>query len=146
MSQEIIDLTQKLLDSIAGGDWETYSQLCDSSLTCFEPEAKGHLVSGMDFHKFYFDNRSVDAPAQTTTISQPHVRMIGDSVAVISYVRLSQKMNQMGPTTDQFEETRVWEKQDGNWQHVHFHRSAPTRGRDMMRKMMMKRWGKGRKC
>lgn len=27
----------------------------DPSLTCFEPEALGNLVTGMDFHKFYFD-------------------------------------------------------------------------------------------
>jgi hypothetical protein len=25
------------------------------------------------------------------------------------------------------EETRVWQRQNGRWKHVHFHRSAPTR-------------------
>ncbi len=28
----------------------------DPQLTCFEPEAFGNLIEGMDFHKFYFDN------------------------------------------------------------------------------------------
>ena len=31
-------------------------KLTDPHLTCFEPEAKGNLVEGLDFHKFYFDN------------------------------------------------------------------------------------------
>lgn len=35
-----------------------FSRLTDPSLTCFEPEAKGSLVEGMEFHKFYFDNGS----------------------------------------------------------------------------------------
>ena len=26
-------------------------------MTAFEPEAIGNLVEGLDFHKFYFDNR-----------------------------------------------------------------------------------------
>ncbi len=56
LSKEIIRLTQKLLDAIAQGDYSTYSQLCDSSLTAFEPEAPGVLVEGLSFHKFYFDH------------------------------------------------------------------------------------------
>ena len=32
------------------------SKLADPQLTCFEPEAHGNLIEGMDFHKFYFDN------------------------------------------------------------------------------------------
>ena len=31
----------------------------DPQLTCFEPEAYGNLIEGMDFHKFYFDNGKV---------------------------------------------------------------------------------------
>lgn len=32
-------------------------RICDPGLTSFEPEALGNLVEGMDFHKFYFENR-----------------------------------------------------------------------------------------
>ena len=32
------------------------SKYVDPQLTCFEPEARGNLIEGMDFHKFYFDN------------------------------------------------------------------------------------------
>ena len=33
-----------------------YSKFVDPQLTCFEPEACGYLIEGIDFHKFYFDN------------------------------------------------------------------------------------------
>lgn len=35
----------------------TFSKICDPGLTSFEPEALGNLVEGMDFHRFYFENR-----------------------------------------------------------------------------------------
>ena len=121
--QEIIQLTHALLESIASGDWDSYAKLCDHSLSCFEPEARGHLVHGMEFHKFYFDNLS-HRLAVNTTIAAPHVRFPGENVAIISYIRLTQRMGTDGtPGTTRAEETRVWEKQDDRWQHVHFHRS-----------------------
>lgn len=120
---ELIDLTHRLLDAIASGDWSTYTELCDPTLSCFEPEARGHLVEGMPFHKFYFDLGG-NNPGQTT-IASPHVRMLGADVAVVSYVRLVQRSEDGGaPGTSRFEETRVWQRQDGQWRHVHFHRSA----------------------
>ncbi len=122
--QEIIDLTQQLLDSIAEGDWDTYEKLCASDLSCFEPEAKNHQVFGMDFHKFYFDQLSHRLAIQTT-ISDPFVRMLSSNAAIISYVRLQQRMTSDGsPVTLRSEETRVWEKQQDQWKHVHLHRSS----------------------
>jgi calcium/calmodulin-dependent protein kinase (CaM kinase) II len=55
VSKELLELTQKLLESIADGDYDTYQTICHTSLTAFEPEAKGHLVEGLAFHKYYFD-------------------------------------------------------------------------------------------
>lgn len=126
---QILELTQRLVDSISEGDWETYVQLCDPSLSAFEPEARGHLVEGMDFHRFYFDleqTGSNDSPVNTT-LASPHVRIVGDNVAVVCYTRLIQSVEhheKRTPQTSKFEETRVWERQDGTWRHVHFHRSA----------------------
>jgi hypothetical protein len=52
--------------------------------------------------------------------------MLGDGAAVVTYVRLTQFLNDAGvPCTSSFEETRVWLRhEDGRWRHVHFHRSV----------------------
>ncbi|MDA1054636.1 MAG: nuclear transport factor 2 family protein [Planctomycetota bacterium] len=120
----LLDLSQQLLDSIATADWDTYERLCDPTLSAFEPEARGQLVEGMDFHRFYFELGSGDKPKQST-IASPHVRLLGDNVAVVSYVRLVQYVDVAGnPQTSHCDETRVWERQDDAWRHVHFHRSV----------------------
>ena len=121
-SEELLALTRRLLNSIMKGDWDTYAELCDASLTAFEPEATGQLVVGLSFHKYYFDLGPSKLPRQATMCS-PHVRIMGDA-AVVSYVRLIQKLDAAGnPTTSAVEETRIWHRTDGKWKHVHFHRS-----------------------
>jgi ketosteroid isomerase-like protein len=120
--QELLALNQRLLDSIAAADWKTYQDLCDPSLTCFEPEAQGQLVEGLAFHEFYFKLGAVKGE-HCTTMTAPHVRVIGDA-AIVSYVRLNQRQQADGtPVTRAVEETRVWQKSGGQWKHVHFHRS-----------------------
>ena len=124
--QELLDLNQQLLDAIVSGDWPKYQELCDPSLTCFEPEAMGQLAQGLGFHHFYFKLGGVQGH-HCTTMASPHVRFMGD-VAVLSYVRLNQRVAADGsPVTRPVEETRVWQRQNGRWKHVHFHRSVPTK-------------------
>ena len=124
-TNQLLALNQKLLVSIVSGDWQTYEKLCDPSITCFEPEARGQLAVGMPFHKYYFElPGSPQKPAKNVTMSQPHVRMMGDA-AVLCYVRLTQSLDATGaPQTSRVEETRVWQKINGDWKHVHFHRSG----------------------
>ncbi|XP_062035486.1 calcium/calmodulin-dependent protein kinase type II subunit beta isoform X10 [Lepus europaeus] len=55
--QEIIKTTEQLIEAVNNGDFEAYAKICDPGLTSFEPEALGNLVEGMDFHRFYFENR-----------------------------------------------------------------------------------------
>jgi calcium/calmodulin-dependent protein kinase (CaM kinase) II len=120
---ELLALTQRLLDAITGGDWKAYEELCDPSLTAFEPEGLGQRVEGLAFHHFYFRLGGFRGEQQTT-MSGPHVRVMGD-VAVVSYVRLNQRVDADGrPVTAGSEETRVWQRRDGKWKHVHFHRST----------------------
>ena len=124
MRHELLDLTQRLLDSIAEGDWETYVSLCDPALTCFEPETKGHLVDGMQFHRFYFENTHGKS-VRAETMVEPRVSLLGDDAALVCYVRLVQRKDADGrDTTDRFQETRVWKNTTDGWKHVHFHRSC----------------------
>jgi ketosteroid isomerase-like protein len=126
LAEELLRLNQRLLEAIAAADWDTYRELCDPSLTCFEPEATGQLVLGLEFHQFYFNLGAVRGE-QHTTMCSPHIRILGD-VAVVSYVRLNQRVQADGtPVTRAFEETRVWHREAGAWRHVHFHRSVPGR-------------------
>ncbi|XP_045686913.1 calcium/calmodulin-dependent protein kinase type II subunit delta isoform X5 [Phyllostomus hastatus] len=127
--QEIIKVTEQLIEAINNGDFEAYTKICDPGLTAFEPEALGNLVEGMDFHRFYFENAlSKSSKPVHTIILNPHVHLVGEDAACIAYVRLTQYLDGGGlPRTMQSEETRVWHRRDGKWQNVHFHRSgSPT--------------------
>ncbi|XP_013915974.1 PREDICTED: calcium/calmodulin-dependent protein kinase type II subunit gamma isoform X12 [Thamnophis sirtalis] len=124
--QEIIKITEQLIEAINNGDFEAYTKICDPGLTSFEPEALGNLVEGMDFHKFYFENLlSKNNKPIHTTILNPHVHVIGDDAACIAYIRLTQYIDGQGrPRTMQSEETRVWHRRDGKWLNVHYHCSG----------------------
>ncbi|XP_034464512.1 calcium/calmodulin-dependent protein kinase type II delta chain isoform X12 [Hippoglossus hippoglossus] len=124
--QEIIKMTEQLIEAINNGDFEAYTRICDPGLTSFEPEALGNLVEGMDFHKFYFDNLlSKNSKPVHTTILNPHVHLIGEDAACIAYIRLTQYMDGQGrPRSCQSEETRVWHRREAKWLNVHFHCSG----------------------
>ena len=121
-TEEILQLNQRLLDAIAAADWATYEELCDPGLTAFEPEARGQRVEGLNFHRFYFEPGKPEG-ARHTTMVDPRVLMLGADAAVVSCVRLVQAQTPSGPVTQRAEETRVWQRRDGRWRHVHFHRS-----------------------
>ncbi|XP_051504902.1 calcium/calmodulin-dependent protein kinase type II subunit gamma-like isoform X32 [Myxocyprinus asiaticus] len=124
--QEIIKITEQLIEAINNGDFEAYTRICDPGLTSFEPEALGNLVEGMDFHKFYFENLlSKNSKPVHTTILNPHVHLIGEDAACIAYIRLTQYIDSQGrPCSCQSEETRVWHRRDSKWLNIHFHCSG----------------------
>jgi calcium/calmodulin-dependent protein kinase (CaM kinase) II len=103
-TSDVIESNQKLLDSIARCDYETYKELCADDITAFEPESNGMMITGLSFHKYYFDlyggdsnghasraatsattqandNDSNKSTASTTKVnicmSNPHVRWLG---------------------------------------------------------------------
>ncbi|XP_072243482.1 calcium/calmodulin-dependent protein kinase (CaM kinase) II beta 1 isoform X9 [Leuresthes tenuis] len=124
--QEIIKITEQLIEAINNGDFDAYAKICDPGLTSFEPEALGNLVEGMDFHRFYFENLLAknNKPIHTTILN-PHVHLIGEDAACIAYIRLTQFVDSQGrPRSNQSEETRVWHRRDSKWQNIHFHCSG----------------------
>jgi hypothetical protein len=125
--QELICLNQALLESVVSGDWLTYASHCSLDLTCFEAETNGVLAEGLAFHQFYFDlpaaaPSGTPAPVQVS-MARPHIRWISSEAAVLSYTRLTQKMVDGAAVTASCCETRVWQRIDGTWKHVHVHRS-----------------------
>jgi calcium/calmodulin-dependent protein kinase (CaM kinase) II len=125
--QEIIRLTEQLTVAMVKGDFDAFSKLVDSQMTCFEHEANGNLIEGLAFHKFYFENvlSKNNKTAVNTYILKPHVHFMSDDAACIAYIRLTQYMDRSGAAvTQQTEETRVWHRYNGRWQNVHFHCSG----------------------
>lgn len=130
--KDILALNQKLLNSIASGDFSIYQSLNADDVTCFEPETTGMLVQGLPFHKYYFDldeatndDTGAKLPITNITMSCPHVRRLGDNAFVLSYVRLNQCLVDGSPVTKTVSETRIWEKRGDDWKHVHVHKSNP---------------------
>mmetsp|Transcript_51520 Transcript_51520/g.164772 ORF Transcript_51520/g.164772 Transcript_51520/m.164772 type:complete len:130 (+) Transcript_51520:62-451(+) len=120
---ELMRLSQELIDAVGGGDWETYTKLCCPNLTAWEPETRGECVSGLGFHKYYFNLPGGGGPRTNTTIISPKVTMLaGGLAAVVTYIRLVQRPD----STSRSEETRVWEKRGSQWMNVHFHRTVPN--------------------
>ena len=69
--QEILAINQAMLESVAAGDWENYSQVCSPEISCFEAESEGHLVEGHAFHRYYFDLAS-QSPKRTDSRQRHH--------------------------------------------------------------------------
>ncbi len=143
---DVIKANYELLEAIARNDWVSYEKYVDPTITCFEPEAAGHLIEGTDFHKFYFQqsassnaakkNKSIlaspshllphaETPNSLNTMARPHVRLLGQHAAVVSYVRLVQSLDANGAVqVKQYEETRIWQNKNmDGWRNVHMHRS-----------------------
>lgn len=46
-------------------------KMCDPGMTAFEPEALGNLVEGLDFHRFYFENREQSLLSGVPVVCSP---------------------------------------------------------------------------
>jgi len=91
------------------------------------------LFSSIDrnFLLLQFFNILVSAIKQSkttnVTILNPVVHLLGDDAASIGYIKVTQTLDKQGHAfTSQSEETRIWQKKDGKWYNVHFHRSNST--------------------
>uniref|UniRef100_A0A493TLV4 calcium/calmodulin-dependent protein kinase n=1 Tax=Anas platyrhynchos platyrhynchos TaxID=8840 RepID=A0A493TLV4_ANAPP len=116
--QEIIKVTEQLIEAISNGDFESYT----ISPSQIEEPPKAPLLL-VPFPVWSRNSKPVH-----TTILNPHIHLMGDESACIAYIRITQYVDAGGiPRTAQSEETRIWHRRDGKWQIVHFHRSgAPS--------------------
>ena len=124
--QDILAINQAMLESVASGNWEHYSQVCSADVSCFEAESEGHLVEGLPFHRYYFDlpgEPNASPTPVTVTMARPHLRWLSDDAVVLSYTRLTQKLHNGEPITARCCETRIWQRINNSWQQVHVHRS-----------------------
>ena len=120
----ILARNQEMLESVVRGDWGRYATFCAHDLSCFEAETVGHLVEGLPFHQFYFDLPSDGSNSEpTVTMSRPHLRWLSDDAVVLSYTRLTQRLQDGTPITASCCETRIWQRRDHHWLQVHVHRS-----------------------
>lgn len=106
---EIVKVTQELIEVINRGDFESYEKICDPEMSAFEPESLGNIVTGMPFHKFYFDNGKnssrrlscldwfsflvLNHKSINNTMVNPRVHFMGTDAACIAYVRLTQYLD-----------------------------------------------------
>ena len=65
----MLAINQAMLESVAAGNWENYSQVCSPEISCFEAESEGHLVEGHAFHRYYFDLASQTPSAASPVIA-----------------------------------------------------------------------------
>ena len=125
--REILQINQAMLESVVNGDWNAYANLCSDDLSCFEGETNGLLAEGLPFHRFYFDLPTGDdepGPSPVNvSMGRPHLRWLSDDAVVLSYTRLTQRLQQGNPITQSCCETRIWQRRDGRWSQVHVHRS-----------------------
>ncbi|KAI2805253.1 Calcium/calmodulin-dependent protein kinase type II subunit gamma [Blomia tropicalis] len=66
--QEVIKVTEQLLEAINTGDYESYAKLCDPTITAFDPAALGNLVEVL--------NKT--CKSISSTILNPSVHLLGE--------------------------------------------------------------------
>merc|ERR1712142_808062 len=128
-ADDVITVTETLIDAIGRGDYDTWKRMTSHDLTAFEPESQGCLVEGREFHKYYFDlgvNEKTKASLRVNLIA-PRVHLLGPDAGAIGYALLTQFIDPKSglPQSRQCEESRVWRRdRDGLWRCVHIHRST----------------------
>eukprot|EP00455_Lapot_gusevi_P055799 TRINITY_DN9124_c0_g1_i2.p1 TRINITY_DN9124_c0_g1~~TRINITY_DN9124_c0_g1_i2.p1 ORF type:complete len:433 (+),score=94.99 TRINITY_DN9124_c0_g1_i2:77-1375(+) len=120
--QQLRQTLYQLLTAQQQRDWETVQALSDPALTAFVPQAKGHLVSGLDFHQ---QQNQVAAASGVSPLGyslvSPQLRVVAD-IGVANYVLLNTLSD---GSIQQIAETRVFQRKNGIWVQIHLHRSAP---------------------
>lgn len=119
--EELKQILMKLLHGIRTGDVDTYKELVSKSLSCFEPETQGHNVDGLAFHLFFMEHSKIKDPYHLEIVN-PIIRVYGDT-GYTAYTLIQNKLKDGNYVITQVNETRIFNKENGKWKMVHFHRS-----------------------
>jgi ketosteroid isomerase-like protein len=112
----------ELLHAIEKAEADTYRQLVSEKVTCFEPETSGAQVRGIDMHLFFVGN-STAPDHYFFDIIDPTFNVCGDMAYAAYTFLLAEIVN--GETTSTTENvTRIFQREQGVWKMVHFHRSG----------------------
>ena len=121
--QELIEVTEQMLEAINTGNVETYANLCVPELTCFE-DVCHHRIDGVEFHLSLI-RQLAQSPALRPTrcdILHPAVQ-IYDNTAIVTYTRLMTFNDAGSPRWSTCNETRVFVREATEWKMAHFHRT-----------------------
>jgi len=125
--QEIIALTETLIQASDNGDVDAYVRMTDPNGTAFALEGLGVLVDSPDYMKNILDQVSANRNFKyvASHLHNTMVHLLGEDSACISYIKLTQFFEKSGLVghCSKVEETRVWHKKDGKWLCVHSHTS-----------------------
>jgi hypothetical protein len=122
-TEELWATLRKLLHSIQRGDVEAYRAMVSPALTCFEPATAGHRIEGLEFHLFMSRNHPPPSDYHLEIVS-PVIRA-HENIGYVAYTLLASRATGTGVAITTTNETRVFERHQGQWKMVHFHRSAP---------------------
>lgn len=121
--QGVLDAVQKLLDAVSHCDTGAYSQLVAEDVSAFEFDVSPYRIDGIDFHLNLMKEKGKRLRPTQVSILTPRVQRFGN-IAIASYTRLNTVWDEDGePEFDNCNETRVFERREGTWVMVHFHRS-----------------------
>ena len=110
-----------LLHAVQTADIDTYLDLVNEQVTCFEPETRGHLLRGIGLHRFLVEKSD---PTETYHIEliDPVVRVTGD-MAFVAYTLHLTEIRGEEEIIQSESVTRIFQREARGWQMIHFHRS-----------------------
>lgn len=122
--QSVIDTVQTLLNVISTGNVEAYARMVADDVSCFEHDAPPYRIDGVEFHLNMMKERKGRSRVTRIDVLAPRVQRFGN-IAIATYTVLKTVLDDDDDLSfDTANETRVFERREGDWIMVHFHRSA----------------------
>lgn len=120
----VISMERAALDRWCTGDPWGYTEICADEVTYFDPNLDGRL-DGLEALRQLVAPLEGKLKIDHYEMVNPKVQVHGD-VAVLSYNLVDQALAPDGTaTTDAWNSTEVYRRQDGKWRIIHAHWSRP---------------------